>query len=250
MTSAARIQLLGGLIVASRTGHAWVPEGSKRLVAYCALHRSATERRRVARTLWPDVDDTRAAGNLRSALWRLRGADIDVLECSKSTIRLREDVVVDVDEMIAWAERLESGIADGDDLRLPPWSYAALDILPGWYDDWALIAREHIRHLMLRGLVRLATELCRVGRGAAAVEVAMVAATEDRLSEEAHAALIRAHLADGNHVMAWRTYCRFRTALDQELGVEPNPTLTSFIMRSLRTEVPDAPSRLVAARPA
>src|SRR4051794_8876718 len=50
-----------------------VPEGGKRLLAYVCLVRGPVERRRVAGALWPDGDDVRAAGNLRSALWRLKG---------------------------------------------------------------------------------------------------------------------------------------------------------------------------------
>jgi hypothetical protein len=40
-------------------------------------------------------DDHRAAGNLRSSLWRLRGAGIDVLTSDKSSLCLRDGVLVD-----------------------------------------------------------------------------------------------------------------------------------------------------------
>jgi hypothetical protein len=73
------IHLLGGPPVSGGAERRPVPEGSKRLVAYVALKRSPVERARAAGMLWPETDDARAAGNLRSALWWLRGAGIDVL---------------------------------------------------------------------------------------------------------------------------------------------------------------------------
>jgi DNA-binding SARP family transcriptional activator len=46
------------------------------------------ERRHVAGILWPLGHDSRAAGNLGSALWRLRGAGIDILQTDKWSIAL------------------------------------------------------------------------------------------------------------------------------------------------------------------
>ena len=73
-----------------------MPEGSKRLLAFVALRRGRVERRHAAGTLWPVGDDGRAAGNLRSALWRLRGADIEIMQCDKWSLRLADEVAVDV----------------------------------------------------------------------------------------------------------------------------------------------------------
>ena len=73
------VHLLGGLYVTRNGVRTEVPDGSKRLLAFLALRRGRVERCHAAGTLWSSVDDRRAAGNLRSALWRLRRADIDVL---------------------------------------------------------------------------------------------------------------------------------------------------------------------------
>ena len=86
------VHLLGGLYVARSGYRMEVPEGCKRLLAFLALRRSRVERCHAAGTLWPCVDDRRAAGNLRSALWRLRCADIDVLEADKRSVGLRQGV--------------------------------------------------------------------------------------------------------------------------------------------------------------
>ena len=79
-----------------------VPEGSKRLLAFVALRRRRVERRQVASTLWPFGVEERAAGNLRSALWRLRRVGINVL-AAKWSLVLRAEVLVDLHLMEQWA---------------------------------------------------------------------------------------------------------------------------------------------------
>ena len=70
------LRLFGGPFVTFLDRRVEVPEGSKRLLVYVALHRSPVDRRQAAGVLWPVGSDCRAAGNLRSALWRLKGVGI------------------------------------------------------------------------------------------------------------------------------------------------------------------------------
>src|SRR5580692_9687981 len=77
------LHLFGGPFVTCEGRRLEVPEGSKRLLVFVALHRRRIERRYAAGALWPTGDDIRAAGNLRSALWRLNGAGIQVLSTDK-----------------------------------------------------------------------------------------------------------------------------------------------------------------------
>src|SRR4051812_2517977 len=86
------VRLVGGPSVSVGAGRHAVPEGSKRLLAFVALERGTVERGRTAGVLWPTVEDGRVAGNLRSALWRLRGAGIDVLVTDKLTLSLKAGV--------------------------------------------------------------------------------------------------------------------------------------------------------------
>src|ERR687896_289887 len=85
------IHLVGGPYVRYGAEQRSVPEGSKKLLAFVALRRGRVERQYAAGALWPFGDDLRAAGNLRSALWRLRRAGIDVIEADKWSLRLAED---------------------------------------------------------------------------------------------------------------------------------------------------------------
>jgi DNA-binding SARP family transcriptional activator len=210
-----------------------VPEGSKRLLAFVALRHGRVERRHAAGMLWPTGGDGRAAGNLRSSLWRLRGAGIEVLVADKWSLSLAPGVVVDVDQLCGWANRLINGAAETADLQLARGRLDALDLLPGWYDDWAIMERERIRQRVLHAFEALSRELSRRGRHADAVEAAMIAIDADPLRESAHRLLIEVHLAEGNWVEAQRRLFAYRTILREELGVQPSrELLTWFAARS------------------
>jgi DNA-binding SARP family transcriptional activator len=225
------LHLIGGPYV-TIDGHAReVPQGSKRLLVFVALHQRRVERRHVAGALWPIGDDDRACGNLRSALWRLRGAGVDLLIGDKWSLWLDTDVRVDAQELADWAHRLIDGTAVEDDLVVPPGTADALDLLPGWYDDWATVERERLRQRMLHALEALSGRLVSVRRCAEAVETAMLTVRAEPLRESAQRALIEAHLAEGNWVEGLRSYQLYRRRLRRELGVEPSDELP-LLLRS------------------
>ena len=103
-----------------------------------------------------------------------------------------------------------------------------IDLLPGWYDDWALVERERVRQRLLHALEALSCQLARAGRCAEAVEAAMMAVTAEPLRESAQRVLIQAHLAEGNWVEGRRTFEAYRDVLDRELGVQPDPELAAM----------------------
>src|SRR5215211_6073326 len=139
------VHLLGRPHVSQAAGTCEIAEGSTRLIAFLALHRRAVDRRYVAGCLWPEVDDTKAAGNLRSSLWRLKALEVPLVQIDQVSLRLREQVCVDVHLLGDWAARVISGSAELRDLSVMPWDLDHLDMLPGWYDDWVLLERERLR---------------------------------------------------------------------------------------------------------
>ena len=225
------LHLFGGPFVTYGRQRLEIPEGSKRLLAFVALHHRRIERRYAAGTLWPNGDDVRAAGNLRSALWRLNLAGIHVLSADKHGLAICDDVPVDVDIITAWANRLIGGSASRDDLIIMPWGVDALDLLPGWYDDWVLMEREHIRQRVLHALEALSRQLMQLRRYAEAVEAAMIAVSTEPLRETAQRALIEAHLAEGNWVEGRRSFEAYRDLLARELGTRPGPELAAMLRR-------------------
>ena len=220
------LHLLGGPYVTVEGQRREVPEGSKRLLVFVALHPTPVRRRRVAGSIWPEADEVRASGNLRSALWRLRTAGIHLVSADKSALALSDRVRVDARVVSDWASRLIRGRHEPGDLSIPARALEALDLLPGWYDDWVMLERERLRQRVLHALEALSRRLTEVGRCAEAVEVAMTAVAAEPLRESAQRALIDAHLAEGNWVEAWRTYEAYRDLLWCELGVDPAPDLS------------------------
>ncbi len=221
----ATVNLLDGPFVVIDGCRHEVPEGSKRLVALVSMHDRRVERRYVAGSLWPCVDEIRAAGNLRSALWRLRGAGIDIIDADKWSLRLIEDVDVDLDECGRWAERIIRNNARNDDLEGIAGRARALDVLPGCHDDWVIVERERIRQRTMHALEALSRLLTRLGRFGEAVEAAMAAVHAEPLRESAQRALIDAHLGEGNVGEARRAFLVYRRMLTRELGIEPSPSL-------------------------
>ncbi|MET8796498.1 BTAD domain-containing putative transcriptional regulator [Nocardia sp. NPDC004568] len=228
---ASYLHLFGGPYVTVGGEHREVAEGGKRLLALLALRPGRVERCHAAGLLWPGVGERRASGNLRSALWRLRAAGLDLVAADQVSVMLRAEVGVDVQEVSAWARRLILGSAGAGDLVLDPCIDAALDLLPGWYDDWALFERERLRHRVLHALENLSRQLCTRGRCAEGVEAALLAVGADPIRESAQRALIEAHLSEGNVGEARQAYAAFHRLIQRELGVPPSPQLTGLLTR-------------------
>jgi DNA-binding SARP family transcriptional activator len=183
----------------------------------------------VAATLWPEVTESRAGGNLRSAVWRLRGTGAAVVEAGGAALALDDEVVVDLEILSGWAERVIGGGTGPDELTVPEGVDAALDLLPGWYDDWVIVERERVRTRVLHALEQVSRGFSAAGRHARAVDAAIAAVCADPLRESAQRALIEAHLAEGNLIEAQRTFRSYRELLAAELGVEPAPELWQLI---------------------
>ena len=228
------VLLFGGPYVMHDGGRLEVPDGSKRLLVLVALGARRVDRRYAAGSLWPEGSDERAAGNLRSALWRLKGAGIDVVESDKCTLGMRRGTVVDVGVVDEWAARLVDGSATDTDLCLLNWRWEAMDLLPGWYDDWVIFERERIRQRLLHALEALSRRLVEVNGCAEAIDAAISAVSADPLRESANRVLIEAHLAEGNLIEARRAYERYRNSVRRELGVEPGEQLASLARAGFR----------------
>jgi DNA-binding SARP family transcriptional activator len=220
---------MAGPYVTVGTQRREVPEGSKQLLAYVALRQRRVERRQVAGTLWPFGDEERAAGNLRSALWRLRRAGINVLVADKWSLALHSHVIVDLHIIDQWATRLIKGTAFARDLVISSSVADALDLLPGWYDDWALAERERIRQRLLHALEALSCQLTVLGRFADAVDAALLAVSAEPLRESAQRTLIEVHVAEGNLTEARRSFLAYRALVRRELGVDPPGDLLAML---------------------
>ncbi|MQY12609.1 hypothetical protein SRB5_27450 [Streptomyces sp. RB5] len=239
------IHLFGGPFVTLGGRRIEVPEGSKRLLVFVALQSGRVERRYAASSLWPQGDELRACGNLRSALWRLRQLDLELIDADKTFVRLSPGVKVDVRLVCDWAQRLIRDELLPCDLAPVPWRLDDLDFLPGCYDDWALLERERVRQRLLHALEALSRALIDRDRCAEAIDVALTVVSVDPLRETAQRLLVEAHLAERNWREARRAFALYRKILRAELGVEPGRDL----LRLLEQGLPPAPKPALKPAP-
>ena len=226
---ATSIHLFGGPYVVEAGRKVPVPDGSKRLLVFIALHAGRMDRHQVAGTLWPFGDEERAAGNLRSALWRMKCAGAHVIDVDKCSLGMRAGTVLDLDIVRAWTSQVIHGAPDLVDLRLPLWTPDEIDLLPGWCEDWVLFERERIRQRVLHAMEALSRRLIKDGRRAEAVEAALYAVRIDPLRESAQAALVEAHLSEGNLVEAQQAFISYSELLRCELDISPGSEITAMV---------------------
>jgi DNA-binding SARP family transcriptional activator len=231
-TGPMALSLLGGFALS--VGGEVIPGISaecRRLLAFLALHGRVSTRAHVAGTLWPESTDERAHDNLRSAIACLNDPARRAVKPTADNVGLSEDVVVDVHRSNALAHRLIDPDAAPDDTDLGGDDVSALskDLLPGWYDDWALIAAADWRWRRLEALEALAARLTAAGRLPEAGAAALSAVRAEPLRESARAALIRVRIAERNETEAVRELERYRDLLQAELGLEPTPRLSQLL---------------------
>ncbi len=212
-----------------------LPTTSQRLLAFLALRGRTMTRAAVAGTLWPEASETNAHGSLRSALSRLDAITREAVEVNYLDLRLAEGVAVDIRDSRALAHRLVIIDTTSSAADMTAEAIAALssELLPDWYDDWALIEAEDWRQLRLHALEALAGKLAAVERYADATAAARAAISADPLRESAHAALIRVHLSEGNQSEALAAYEHYRSLLREQLDLEPTAALDKLLRDSL-----------------
>jgi DNA-binding SARP family transcriptional activator len=205
------------------------------LIAFLALH-GRCARAQVAGTLWPQHTDQVATSRLRALLWRLRHRYPDLpplLEISDLSLALTRNVLVDVDGFAAAAQSLIRCTGDLDE-EAATIVLDSAELLPGWYDDWVLAARERLWHLRLGALDALATKLHAQQRHHEALLAALAASRIEPLRESSHRTIARIHLDNGNIFEAVRHYERFQLLLDRELGLRPSERFTDLMRPYLR----------------
>jgi DNA-binding SARP family transcriptional activator len=202
--------------------------GPQHLLAYLAVNDRSLRRVHVAGILWTDVSDERAAGNLRSALWRMRLAGLDLVGTQGDCLRLSPRVDVDVRETVRLTRLVLDPAADVSALDLEESQFVG-ELLPGWYEDWVVLERERQRQICLHLQEGLCETWTRAGHYEKAVLAGLAAVAGEPLRESAHRALIGAYLAEGNRAEAIRQYGLYRSVLRDELHLEPSDRLTSLL---------------------
>jgi DNA-binding SARP family transcriptional activator len=203
-----------------------LPMHAKRVLAYLSVHKMTSvdcDRNMLAERLWPDSPLQRSRGSLRTAMWRIRGVDSDLLMTDTGRVALAANVSVDVHEFRHRAEQL---LADDSDAHI---SQAVLpnpdDLLPGWDEDWLTLTRERLRLLRLNALEQRARTLAVRGCYPQAIDLILGVVSEEPLRESAQSVLIEAHMNSGNGAEARRQYAKFAADLWLQLRIQPSERL-------------------------
>jgi DNA-binding SARP family transcriptional activator len=200
------VALLDGFAVDSWSP-ALSPSSCARIVLYLALYGSET-RNRLAGVLWPDTTQENALARLRTGLWRLRHQIPDIIQVSRGSLSLRDDVTTDVEQLM----RLSNAILESD-THIPN-DFAMLlrdnELTPEWHDEWITAERERLRHLRLQALDVLVDRLIAVGKHGVALQAALAALKSDPYRESSHKRVVRIHLLQGNVALARQHYATYR----------------------------------------
>jgi DNA-binding SARP family transcriptional activator len=220
--------------------------GSERLLAFLAVSRSAIPRIYVAGVLWPDVPQRLAYASLRSAVWRLEQISRSVLDVHPTELSLSDKIRVDLYDAQALARRLLNPTVPSAEVDLGTEALASLsgELLPGWYEDWAIVEAEAWRQLRLHALEALANRFAAMRRFGEALDSAHTAIRAEPLRESAYVTLIRVHLAEGNQSEALRDFDRYRQLLRAETGLAPTSRLSALVV-DLRRDAGVRPAALL-----
>ena len=217
-----------------------LPHSAERIVSFLALARGPVTRSTLAGTLWPDVSEDRANGDLRSTLWRLRRV-APIVPPFDDRIYLTSDVAVDLLDLIDLTREILDGPTRSILVRLPE-LIAGTGVLPSWDEEWLVVDRERYRALRLHALEHAASALLDMGDIPGALQATLAAITTEPLRESSHRLLVRVHLAEGNLAEAARAYRTYRTLMMDELGIEPSSLMDelAFTFRSAAPRRPKA----------
>ena len=193
------------------------------LFAYLILNaRVAHRREKLAGILWPDSLEETARDNLRHALWRLRKA---LPSRPKTEYLLADDLSISFNPSAEYwfdAAELEklSEQASADELMAVLSQYQG-ELLPGFYDEWIVLNREHLYSVFEHRTARLMSLLQEEKRWLDILDWGERWIKLGQKPEPAYRALMSAHAAKGDMSKVAATYERCVKSL-KEFGIEPS----------------------------
>src|SRR5688500_15409226 len=220
------VRLLGAFDVKSNgKAVAITSRPAQSLFAYLILSAGIAHRReKLAGMLWPDSLEETARDNLRHALWRIR----KVLPASQQPnveYLLTDDLSIAFNASAAyWLDAAEleklSDHTSADELIAVLSAYQG-ELLPGFYDEWVLLEREHLYSIFEHHMARLMSLLQDKRRWLDILDWAERWIKLGQKPEPAYRALMFAHAAKGDMSKVAATYERCVKSL-HELGIEPS----------------------------
>jgi len=224
-----RLHLLGGFACTDDGAAMPMTHSEQRLLACLALADRPRARSSVAGLLWPDTSEAHAQGRLRTAIWRLRRVEPDLVRSVGDQVGIGPMVADDVHELTLLAHHYLEAPTEPSEQRLVDLARAG-ELLPDWDEEWLAPERERVRQLRLHALERFGERMADEGRYARAVEVCLALIADDPLRESARRVLIRAHAGEGNLHEALVQYRTYREVMRSELDIGPSPQMEALVL--------------------
>ena len=210
------------------------------LFAYLILSAGTLHRReRLAGLLWPDSLEETARDNLRHALWRIRKA---LPAKQKNEYVLTDDLSIAFNAFAEYWLDVSALEKVGDDASadelISVLSAYQGELLPGFYDEWVMLEREHINSVFDHKMARLMSVLQDENRWLDILDWGERWIKLGQKPEPAYRALMSAHAAMGDMSKVAAIYERCVKSL-KEFGVEPSEQ-TKELFQSLKSgkEIP------------
>jgi DNA-binding SARP family transcriptional activator len=226
------------------------------LLCYLLLSQNHPQSRdTLAELLWGDQPPEKSKKNLRQTLWRLQSA----LSCEDRNpcgIKLQAEgewikiepspaLWLDVNEF----EQTYNLVKEKYARELTAEDFAAIqkvvalyqgDLLEGWYQNWCVFERERFQTMHLMLLDKL-VQYCEVHQQ---FDLGLAYGGEilrhDRAYERTHRQMMRLYYMAGDRTQAIHQYERCKTALREELEVEPSQR-TQELYEQIRSDVFEPP---------
>ena len=224
MSSMLEVRLLGTFEV--KDGKKTITIASRpaqSLFAYLILSVGTSHRReKLAGMLWPDSLEETARDNLRHALWRVRKS---LPPKPKTEYVLADDLSITFNGSAEYwldVSALENiGEDASTDEMISVLSAYQGELLPGFYDEWAVLEREHLNSIFENKMARLMSLLEDEKRWIDILDWGERWIKLGQKPEPAYRALMSAHAAKGDMSKVATTYERCVKSL-KEFGIEPS----------------------------
>jgi DNA-binding SARP family transcriptional activator len=210
----------------------------RELLAYLLLHAKRAHRREVlASVLWEETPTAQSKKYLRQALWQLQsalrpdnaaaGGTLLLLTADYVQVNPAADLWTDVAAFETARAAAQGQPGETFDTQRACRLEEAIDLhrgelLDGWYCDWFLSERDHLREGQLGLLDKLLTYHAAREDHEKGIACAARILNLDRARETAHRELMRFYFRSGDRAAALRQYVQCAAALRKEFDVEPS----------------------------
>ena len=215
------------------------------LLCYLLLHRDKAHHREIlAETLWNETETPHSKKYLRNTLWQLQtaltsipdGEAAPVLEVHPQWVQVLQPPpfwldVAEFEETYASIQGKPSREFSLDEYQRVQHAIRLYqgDLLEGWFQDWCMYERERFKEMYL-GMVDKLMGFCEHHQTyEQGLEFGKTILTHDRAREHTHRRMMTLYYLAGNRSAALQQFEVCKTALHDELGVEPgHRTLALF----------------------